>query len=589
VLDNVLVAADLSADEYKSLIVNELSSVFKVPLHFFKQIKIKEMKKIAIITIAFLGLFAACDKSELDVKNPNQPTPESATTESGIISLAQGSIYLNGFRSIDPKFNDGVYGRFWSGAVGFHEMLGDNIGIEAANAFLNQFACPDAVTLDDGKVVLNPNSPKTQYELLRAVNKNANSNSNPIIQEWAYMYSLNNGSNNILKLIENITFTGNAEVKKNTLKAWAYWWKGFAYSRIGSIYYAGIINDEPNVTNPTYVTKEKIIEEATANFDKAATVLTALGAGGGDYDAVLKKLIPDFCQKGKGGILTPAMWLRNINTMKARNILANTPVASMTAAQWNAIATFTANGVKETDLTFTGRSNEAGDIWVASNGTVAAKATSNAPGGNTYKISERLVQDFKTGDKRFDNNFVKGTQWIGNADRGNAFNTRYTLKDGGAGMAGTIVYSNRTANADEIYLVGTFEENTLMQAEAKIYTGDIGGALPLIDAVRKFQGAGLTDLAGTTVTLVDAKEELRRERRSALAFRGLAFYDARRWGITEKGSQGRTGAVVVDGGGKLNTNATIKYNYLDYWDVPDNELAYNAADSKSAPIANPKK
>ena len=97
------------------------------------------------------------------------------------------------------------------------------------------------------------------------------------------------------------------------------------------------------------------------------------------------------------------MWLRNINTMKARNILANTPVASMTATQWNAIATLTANGVKETDLTFTGRSNEAGDIWVASNGFISVKATSTAPGGNTYKISERLVQDFKIGDKRFEN------------------------------------------------------------------------------------------------------------------------------------------------------------------------------------------
>ena len=35
--------------------------------------------------------------------------------------------------------------------------------------------------------------------------------------------------------------------------------------------------------------------------------------------------------------------------------------------------------------------------------------------------------------------------------------------------------------------------------------------------------------------------------------------------------------------------ATIKYNFLDYWDVPANETAYNPADAKSAPINNPKK
>jgi starch-binding outer membrane protein, SusD/RagB family len=547
-----------------------------------------KINKIAIIFLMFLGLFAACSKTELDIKNPNDPTPASASSESGILSLAQGAVYINGFRGLDDKFNDGVFGYFWSGAIGFHELLGDNIGIEAANAFLNQLGCPDAVTLDDGTVALNPNSPKAQYDLLRGINDNANGGSNPLFQEWANMYGLNNGCNNILALVDKVTFVGNADIKKNTLKAWAYWWKGFAYSHLGSIYYAGLINDVPNVTNSTFVAKEKLIEEATVNFDKAAALLTALGAGGGDYDVVLKKLIPDFCQTGKGGALTPAMWLRNINTMKARNILANTPVATMSAAQWSSIATLTSNGVKETDLTFTGRTNERGDIWVAASGSVAAKTASASPGGNTYKLSERLIQEFKAGDVRLDTNFQKGTPWIGNADRGNSFNTRYRVKEGISGTLKTAIYNNRTPGASEIYLVGTFEENALMAAEAKIYGGAIPDALPLIDAVRKYQGAGLTDLAGTTVSLADAKEELRRERRCALAFRGLAFYDARRWGITEKGGPGRTNAVVVDGAGKVNTKATIKYNFLDYWDVPDNELAYNKPDSKSAPTKNPK-
>jgi starch-binding outer membrane protein, SusD/RagB family len=541
--------------------------------------------KIVVIFMLFLGLFTACKKSELDIKNPNQPTPASASTESGIISLSQGSVYINGFRGLDPKFNDGVFGYFWSGAIGFHELMGDDIGVEAANAFLNQIACPDAVTLDNGTIALNPNSPKAQYDLLRGVNDNANGGQNPTFQEWAYMYGLNNGCNNILDLVEKVTFTGNSDVKKKTIQAWAYWWKGFAYSHIGSIYYAGVINNVKNETNPTFVSKEQIIAEANANFDKAAALLGTLSAGG-DYDVVLGKVIPDFCQTGKGGVLTPAMWVRNINTMKARNILVNTPVASMTAAQWSSIATLTASGVNATDLTFTGRSNEAGDIWSPSSGTVAAKTVSVTPGANTYKLSERLVQDFRAGDKRADNNFVKGTQWIGNSDRGNSFNTRYLLKDGGTGIAGTIVYSNRTPGASEIYLVGTYEENALMQAEAKIYSGDIPGGLLLIDAVRKYQGAGLPAL--TITSLIDAKEELRRERRCALAFRGTCFYDARRWGVSEKGGS-KTGAVVVDATGKLNTNATIKYNFLDYWDVPANETAYNTPDAKSSPINNPKK
>jgi starch-binding outer membrane protein, SusD/RagB family len=552
------------------------------------------INKFLVISSLFLGLFVACDKNELDVKNPNVPTPASAATEPGVQALAQGAIYRTGFLlSTDPKennnkFYDGVYGHFWSGVIGFHEMLGDNIGIEAANAFLNQLSCPDAVILDDGSTALNPNSPKTQYELIRGINSNNNQGSNPLFHEWYYMYALNNGANTILDVVKNVKFGTGADVKTKTYQAWAYFWKGFAYSHIGSMYYAGLINNTVGTTNANYVTKEQIIAESNANFDKAAALLGGLSAGG-DYDGIIGALIPSFCQSGKGGILSPAEWVRNINTMKARNILANTPVASMTSAQWGQIATLTAAGVKSTDKVFTGRSNEAGDIWSTTAGTVAARATNPKPGGAGYKTSERLIQDFKTGDKRLANNFGTGTAWIGNSDRGNAFNTRYTVLSGGTGIAGTVTLSNITvAGAAEIYLAGTYEENALMQAEAKIYTNDIAGAMPIIDAVRTFQGAGLA-ATSTTLTAADAKEELRKERRSALVFRGVAFYDARRWGIIEKGGPGRTGCVVVDKTGKVNTKATIKYNYLDYWDVPDNELAYNQPAAGSAAVVNPKK
>jgi len=46
--------------------------------------------------------------------------------------------------------------------------------------------------------------------------------------------------------------------------------------------------------------------------------------------------------------------------------------------------------------------------------------------------------------------------------------------------------------------------------------------------------------------------------------------------------------VVIDKAGVVSTNATINYGFLDYWDVPDNELAYNPPASGSAPVKNPK-
>jgi hypothetical protein len=141
-----------------------------------------------------------------------------------------------------------------------------------------------------------------------------------------------------------------------------------------------------------------------------------------------------------------------------------------------------------------------------------------------------------------------------------------------------------------MYINVTWEENELMKAEAKINSSDIDGGLSAVDAVRANQGAGLAAVSGTGLTLAQAKEELRSERRITLAFRGLAFYDARRWGVINAigSGGGRTKAVVLDNSDHLNTNATINYDFLDYWDVPDNELAYNPPADGSAEVKNPK-
>ncbi len=539
-------------------------------------------KKYILMSCVALSL-ASC-QDQLDIKNPNLPTPQSASTESGIISLGLGGIYANGFR--DLKYYDGVNGRFWAGAIGQHEIMADVVGMEAANQFANQIGCPDAVTLDNGTKVLNPSSPNQQIPFLRSVNINSNAGTNPTYFEWAYMYSMNNACNAVLDIVETVTYTGDAAVKKNVIKAWCYWWKGYAYARIGSMYYAGLINNTTGNTNGKYVSKEDIIKESNANLDKAATILGGLTATA-DYKLVLGGLIPDFCQKGKGGILAPDMWVRNINTLKARNILVNTPTKSMTAAQWTSILDLATNGIKSTDLIFTSRSGGAGDndFMSATGGSVIAKTLSAKAGQNTYKLSERLVQEFKPEDKRFQNNFTLTATWVGDAGRGNSFNTRYAIIDGGKGMAGVVVYGTQAEGIYELAVAGNYEENELMKAEASLYTGKQEDALKIIDGIRTLQGAGLTAVAGTSLSVDAAKEEFRRERRVTCAWRGLSFYDARRWGVLENG---RTNAVVIDKGAVLNTKATITYNFLDYYDVPDNELAYNKPNAASAPVKNPK-
>ena len=540
------------------------------------------MKKYKYILTFLLitGILSSC-KKELDVANPNQPTPSTANTETGIVSLAQGSILINGFRNV--KYFDGVYGRFWSGAIGFHEMMGDVVLAEAANAFINQIGSPEVVRYSDGTSRANPNAPNTHRSLFKLVNSNSNLGQNPLYYEWAYMYNMINGANNVLEVSKTTSFSGDEATKKATLEVWAYFWKGYAYSRIGSIYYAGIINNAATGTNANYVTKEKIIEEANVNFDKALTLLNGL-TNSPEYTTFLGKLIPSSSKVGKGGVLTPDMWKRNINTLKARNILVNTTIDKMTAAQWQAILLLANNGIQANDLIFTGRTDANGDFIA---GTVSSFTQSPNAGGNTYKLSERFVQEFRAGDKRLTNNIKQTTTWTGNSDRGNSFNTRFTLINAGSGLPGVVVFANSAIGGFETVLAGNYEENELMKAEAKLNTGDITGALQSIDLVRNYQGAGLAPVSGLSLAL--AKEELRRERRVAVPFRGLSFYDARRWNVIKSlaSGGGRTNAVVLKTTGVVDLNASIDYNFIDYWDVPDNELAYNPPAAGSAAVVNP--
>jgi hypothetical protein len=552
------------------------------------------MKKFKVILILIVSsmLVTSCS-DQLDVKNPNQPTTDAITSENNITSLGLG-IYASGFRGV--KYG-GFQGTFVTDVLAFHEIMGDVIGIEAANLYVNQIGMPDWVMLDNGSKVTNPATPSTQLSLIRTVNISQSADQNPIYYEWGYMYSLINSCNAILKNVDNIIYQGDQDSKKNTLKAWAYWWKAFAYSRIGSLYYAGIIINEPYPAPIVhdYVSKEAMIIEANANLDKATTALNSITVAA-DYNTMIGNLIPSFFKVGKGSSPTVASWKRSINTMKARNLLVNTKTSAMTTADWNTILTLTASGtgLGSTDNVFLAKSNATGDFMSAGGGNVANITAGGDPSTTTYKISERFIQDMKTGDKRMANNFTtaSGGKWIGNSDRGNIFNTRYRLTNNTTGIgsqgASVIVWGNRTAGFTDVYLGPTWEENELMKAEANIYLGNLTAAATSIDAVRNAQGAGLS--ATLVPDLATAKEELRKERRIGLAFRALAFYDARRWGVIDPiaSGGGRTKAIVVDKTGVLNTNATINYGYLDYWDVPDNEIVYNTPSAASAPVKNPR-
>ncbi|TWI95037.1 SusD-like starch-binding protein associating with outer membrane [Mucilaginibacter frigoritolerans] len=538
--------------------------------------------QIIIVMLAGIVLSSSC-KKELNIQNPNSPTLAQASTETGLVSLAAGSIYVNGFMN----GNYWLGNSFFSLEYGFDELLADDVASPDANQNVNVVNLPASVIFTDGTPTVNVN-PTSQSANLRVNNTRATQSQNMFYYEWNSMYQLNNAANQILALAGTVPLSGDAANKQATLRAWAYWWKGYAYARIGSIYYSGIINNEISATNSNYVLSSAIIAESNKNLAAASAQLSSI-SNTTTYTTLMAQLLPSFVQTGHGGVPTPAAFIDNINTLEARNLLANTRTSAMTAADWQTIITLTTAGIQSSDNVFTLRTTSLNGLASATSGCVALN-TSGPPQNSIFQIQERLIQDFKSGDQRFAKNFTADTTI--NQVGGYTFSSRWELLNAALTprpAINSIQYADNTPGNQEIYIAGSYEENALMLAEAYINTGQVEQGLALVDAVRVYQQAGLASVAGTGLTTAQALEELRKERRIALLFRGTAFYDARRWGVIYDVSKGggRTGCVVLTPDGVLHTNVTINYNFMDYWDVPADEFVLNPPASGSAPIKNP--
>jgi hypothetical protein len=564
------------------------------------------MNKIKILYIGFfaaLVMFSTSCQKDLEVGNPNAPTLSgNVTEENGLTKLAQGGIYLNGL-----NYGNGWLGdSYFSLPRGYHELMGDIIGGgEGSNNQITTLPSPESIKLSATETLTNP-SPNPA--IIRAYNSRAASaqGNNATLYEWQSMYAMQQACNNVIALADKVTYTGDKATKIATIKAWSYFWKGWAYAQIGTMYYAGLITDTAGKSSANYVSHDAVVARSNYYYDLAVTTLGS-ASNTGDYTAILGKLVPSASQVGNGQLMTKDMWVRNINTLKARNILLNkmstfvNGVAgvtisknsfsgSMTSADWNTVLTLTANGVKSTDYVLTGRTSDINNWFSVNGGTASALATNRASSG-TFKISERFVQEFAAGDQRKASNFKTGFQFTQNL----SFGTRWSMNPdwqstdlpGGGTIEGVYSYGTKNVGQYELIIAASYEENAMMQAEANIQLGNIATGLGYIDAVRTYQGAGLA--AASAVSKTEALTLLTKERRVALAFRGLSFYDARRWGwiYPVANGGGRYGATIFDVKEVVWTNATINYNYMDYWDVPGDEFELNPPSGSSVVIKNP--
>jgi hypothetical protein len=557
--------------------------------------------KILLLLLLALALGSMGCKKQLNVGNPNSPTPAGdITNQTSLAAYGQGAAYINGFQSSNAYNWLGT--SYFSLNYSYSELLGDMVGSTDANEAVNTINIPSYVILDNGTTY--PASPnEANAAALRVANTRAETAAgyNAFYYQWTNMYLLNGAMNNFLALIP--TVKGMSADAVNTMDAWAYFWKGYAYSVIGSQYTAGLIVNTANATNNNYLVKDSIIAESNTWFNKAAATLALIPAGSADYNTVLGELIPtDFQATAPGGLLTPAMWVHNINTMLARNVLVNklspfvngslgasisgASIPVMAQSDWQNVLTLAGSGIQSGDFVFTATSSQINSLYGESSGTITLMAS----GPNSQQVFQpglRLTENYNTGDQRLALDY---TASAADSFFNDYFSTIYSLINTPNGNSAVYNYSDNTIGAYQTIIAGSFEENTLMLAEANIMTGNVNAGLTLVDQERTYQGAGVTPVANTGLTQALAYNQLVRERRVALFGRGLSFWDSRRWGWTYdiKQGGGSYGNQILytlpAGGSQMNYNATFDYNFMDYWDVPADEVILNPPSPATAKV-----
>ncbi|SNR17085.1 RagB/SusD family nutrient uptake outer membrane protein [Tenacibaculum jejuense] len=517
------------------------------------------MKKIQFKAILFLlvsGMIMSCQdnllETNIDPVNPNLPVADDLKIPSTMYSFGQG---------LYEPFN---FPYLWFG-YGYHETMGDNLVMPWGNfggRWVNQTSSidldnnvlnppPAGITIPPTQRITPPEGGDQPVEI-NIRNTRAAGSDNPTQYEWASGYDAIGQTNLILSIADEVDASP-SEIA--AIKAWALWWKAYSYNRIGLLYEEGLIVDSFGSTNNNYVPNTDIIAESNRLLGELDTVIAGV-TNIGEFNSALEAMQLDIV----GLVLDIASMRENSNTLKARNLVYSTSVTAMTSADWNNVITWCNSGVSSNDNAFIMKSEATwvNDAWLPGRVT-----------GSWYFPSPRLIQDINMGDNRLDLYF-EADVFPNPRGRGWQYGSNYFWK------SETPIASTTPGNVT-MYYAGTYEENQLFLAEAKVRTGDIEGGLSNLDAARTFQNSGLPATVGTGLTEAQALEEIRKERRLGLILRSVAFYDARRYGIA---SGSRTGAWVVgvtDGTyTPIYNNATINYNYLEYWPVPAFESDFNA-------------
>lgn len=505
--------------------------------------------KYILLLLCLFMLPLACE-DQLDVTNPNNPTPDIVLSEEGLKRQAVG-IW-------------DAPGGFWEWVSwSLLEAMGDNLVMPWVNFDWNRFfGNIELIEYSDGSADWSPRiqaSPsRSQAEWVSFINDRQITQGG-FEAQWLTAYGFNTEANRILQALdEGVALTGDVQAKEDAYRAWAHFWKGYAYSMVGLFYEQGVVNDDPTGTNNDFKSSAEMIAASQAELDLA--LQTA-----GSFGIIARDVIPGIFPTN----LTSASFIQNIHTLKARNLLMSKRQEDISSAEWQQIKNWAEEGLMVNDGALLFDSDESTHLTSI---THRWRLSTNI----WHRVSARVIQIMsENSDQRLNRfQFTTGGGSFANRVTQPQINSPWLTLSGSP-------YASSSPGTPQYIL--SAEENMLMLAEAELGLGNPGPAAGWVNTVRAMplQQAGLPD--ETTVTLQD----IRNERKVALFGRAVAFYDARRFGEIDAKSEG--GGIFdvwvyhIDANGDLvlDDNANIYFDFLPYYALPDAEADFNIGDNPS--------
>lgn len=455
----------------------------------------KQITKFLILATLVSTALASCKKNVLDVPNENDPDFAKVYAKGeDVQNVAAGlfnTIYMNSHAT--------------GGVQAMLNVAADNVTCSHGNFGMWHLSSePRDLAWDNSPSYSNRGQTKATYDA---------------------MYSAISTANNVIKAINSGVQIGTAGAGNDRVLAVARFIQGIGYGNLAMVYDKAHVVDEAKTVEPKLETALPYKDVATAALgylDKAITLSA-------NSFTIPKSWF------GTATDLTNADFIKMCNTVAAR-IMSYTPrnKTELAAVNWGKVKTYADAGMTTTwnvvadnatwydlagyYLTLNGWGKT--DMYVVNmmDPTQPQHWTNSAsfphPPASTAPIDQRLTTDFQFTPS---NNF--------RPDRGyfNFSNYRHKRYDA--------LYVTFIGPKPEIMK----EENDLLKAEARAYTGDLVGAAAIINAGTRVTRGNMPVVAPVLVDIVKA---IHHERHVELYTTGMGiqFFEMRKLNLLQKGT-----------------------------------------------------